>query len=138
MFKIRAMNSQTVVVCSEEREDRFCAQETNPYSEGHVARSEYLKTHWERVPEWEDVTGKLELSAHAKNLGPSGQTHNCPVAVIRYEGYRFVKVEAYVIPGQVAESIHKHYTELLSFRTSLLRIERKTECTTSTNINSAV
>lgn len=92
---------------------------------GIQVRNEYLKTHWERAQEWQDVTGELEVKNNSKYLRNLGEES---IANITLKNHRFVKVETYVIPdegwgclGPVTQSNWRKY------RTTLLRVERKVD-----------
>ncbi len=112
MFKIRSIHQPDLgFQVVEEREDRFIGQSSCGSYVGQLIYTEFLKTHWTRAEEWQDVTKELGISASAKILGPPGQTHNNPIAIIQSDDYRFVKVEKYV-----------YGTE---WPTTFLRVERK-------------
>jgi len=62
MFKIANKEDRVSVMCVEEREDRFIGESrlNDPgLMSGMRMHAEYLKTHWERAEEWQDVTGGI-------------------------------------------------------------------------------
>ena len=98
---------------------------------GMQVRNEYLKTHWERVQEWQDVTGELEVSNDGQQLRqPFMSTLKIATVYVTDKNYRFVKVDGYMISKEIAKSIWSlgYLSEQIQqCDTTLLRVERKDE-----------
>jgi len=135
MFKIvlKGVQERSVVVY-EERVDRFIGKhqgQSLPHYPGVEVHEEFLKTHWERAEEWQDVTGELKMEVKNRE----GQY----LQDLKYEelnigsvigDYRFVKVVAYVIPKDGVDLKWmplECWNRLQDYRTTLLRVERKAE-----------
>ncbi len=92
---------------------------------GMQVRNEYLKTHWTRAEVWQDVTGEMAVSPDGWAL-----THKSFSMFTHDIRYRFVKVEAYVKPDKgftACGSMSDFQHQLATWRTTLLRVERKSE-----------
>jgi len=131
MFQIKNIQRPDIkYAVQEEREDRFIGESrlNDPgLMSGMQFHAEYLKTHWQRVEAWQDVTRELQFS-------DSGQTlaHGTFGFIVNSNRYRFVKVECYTIPEAVLNKV-PHDTgfnlgfNLGNYRTTLLRVERKAD-----------
>lgn len=135
MFKIVLKNdSESWAMVDVETEERFLSenlQSNSPHLPGTRLRNEFMKTHWQRAEEWQDITGRLEVERLDGQY--LGDLKYCGLNIASVIGdYRFVKVEAYVIPDGMLEStvlkivnLNWLIPQMNRWRTTLLRVERK-------------
>lgn len=125
MFKIVLKDdSKICVMVDVETDERFLSdvlQGNAPHLPGTRLRNEFLKTHWQRAKEWQDVTRELAVSPDGWAL-----TYNDFSMFTGDNHYRFVKIHAFVMPAEewrMLDSIDR--THWGQFRADLLRVERK-------------
>ncbi len=135
MFKIKHKEANVWIACTEERIDRFIAIDAHSslpsrYT-GMEVREEFLKTHWQRAEEWQDVTGGLEVSNDGQLLRqPSVSTLKTATAYVTDKNYRFVKMQGYLINRELLDSLGLAsclIRQVKQTKATLLRVERKTE-----------
>lgn len=135
MFKIvpKKGNNMTIEVWAHGENDEVFLGGINENDcvrlRGTRVRNEYLKTYWARAEEWQDVTGGLKVE-HIDGQYVQDMTHRELNIASVIGGYRFVKVEGYMVSEEIIKSVWSpgyFPKQIQQCAATLLRVERKAD-----------